>query len=62
MAIEDSDVGIRAALAAGLAVIAIPNRAFPPDPAVLARAHPVLESISELDPDAVLSAASGSPA
>ncbi len=55
-AVEDSDVGIRAALAAGLIVVAIPNRAFPPDPAVLDRAHLVLDSISELDPDGLLAA------
>ena len=34
-AVEDSGNGIRAAAAAGLAVVALPNRAFPPPPAAL---------------------------
>jgi HAD superfamily hydrolase (TIGR01509 family) len=47
-AVEDSDVGIRAALAAEMMVVAIPNRAFAPDPDVLAEADVVLESIAGL--------------
>jgi HAD superfamily hydrolase (TIGR01509 family) len=52
-AIEDSASGIRSAHAAGMQVIAIPNRAFPPSADVLALASVVLESIEELDPDVV---------
>jgi HAD superfamily hydrolase (TIGR01509 family) len=44
-AIEDSGNGIRAAKAAGMRVVAIPNRHFPPDEA-LAQADVVLESLA----------------
>ena len=52
-AIEDSGNGIRSARAAGMRVVAIPNRAFPPDEETLAAAHVVLPSLSELTEDAV---------
>ena len=55
-AIEDSANGIRSAHAAGMHVVAIPNRAFPPPPDVLALANVVLESVKELDPDVVMAA------
>jgi beta-phosphoglucomutase-like phosphatase (HAD superfamily) len=55
-AIEDSANGLRSAHAAGMHVIAIPNRAFPPPADVLALANVVLESIKELDPDVVKAA------
>ncbi|MGA7748264.1 MAG: HAD family phosphatase [Candidatus Aquilonibacter sp.] len=48
-AIEDSANGIRSAYAAGLAVIAVPNRAFPPDREALELATCILEAIGELD-------------
>jgi HAD superfamily hydrolase (TIGR01509 family) len=48
-AIEDSANGIRSAHAAGLAVITVPNREFPPDPAALSLATRVLANIGELD-------------
>ena len=48
-AIEDSANGIRSAHAAQLAVIAISNREFPPDPASLSLATRVLSTIGELD-------------
>ena len=50
-AIEDSASGIRSAHAAGMHVVAIPNRAFPPPPNVLALADVVLDSIGELRPE-----------
>jgi HAD superfamily hydrolase (TIGR01509 family) len=56
-AVEDSHSGIRSAESAGMRVIAIPNPSFPPDPQALALADLVLESISDLDVDAVESAA-----
>jgi HAD superfamily hydrolase (TIGR01509 family) len=51
--VEDSANGIRAAAAAGMSVIAIPNRAFPPDDQSLARAAIVLSSIAALEPGVV---------
>jgi HAD superfamily hydrolase (TIGR01509 family) len=58
VAIEDSANGIRAAKAAAMRVIAIPNPHFPPPDDVLAQADLVLESLAELTPDAVESASS----
>ena len=52
-AIEDSTNGLRAARAAGLGVIAIPNRAFPPAADALGEADVVLDSLEELTPAAV---------
>jgi HAD superfamily hydrolase (TIGR01509 family) len=52
-AVEDSANGLRAAAAAGMAVIAIPNRDFRPDAAALASADVVLESIESLAPGVV---------
>jgi HAD superfamily hydrolase (TIGR01509 family) len=48
-AVEDSDAGIRSALAAGMAVVAIPNRAYPPDPGTVRKADVALESVTQLD-------------
>src|SRR5262245_3073381 len=53
VAIEDSSNGLRSAAAAGMAVVAIPNREFPPDPDALALADAVLGSISELSVELV---------
>jgi len=47
-AIEDSGSGIRAAHAAGMRVIAYPNRHYPPAADVLALADVVIESLSGL--------------
>ena len=60
-AIEDSTNGIRSAYAAGLAVIAVPNRAFPPDPQALSLATRVLGSIRELDTPTVEAALQARP-
>ena len=49
-AIEDSASGIRAAHAAGMRVIAYPNRHYPPSAHVLESADRVIESLEELDP------------
>jgi HAD superfamily hydrolase (TIGR01509 family) len=49
-AVEDSHNGIRSAKAAGMRVIAIPNRHFPPGKDALAEADVVLDSIDELTP------------
>lgn len=47
-AVEDSTNGIRAAHAAGLRVIAIPNREFPPTPQALALAGCVIPNLDAL--------------
>jgi HAD superfamily hydrolase (TIGR01509 family) len=52
-AVEDSSNGLRAAAAAGMRVIAIPNQAFPPDADALALADAVLPSIAALDAELV---------
>jgi HAD superfamily hydrolase (TIGR01509 family) len=52
-AIEDSGNGIRAARAADMRVVAIPNRRYPPDDDALALADVTLESIRQLDVSAV---------
>jgi HAD superfamily hydrolase (TIGR01509 family) len=52
-AIEDSRNGIRSAVAAGMRVVAIPNRHFPPDEETLGLAAVVLESLDELSPDVI---------
>jgi HAD superfamily hydrolase (TIGR01509 family) len=53
VAIEDSSNGIRSAHVAGMAVIAIPNRDFPPEPDALALAAVVLDSLEQLTPERV---------
>lgn len=52
-AVEDSSNGIRSASAAGMVVLAYPNRHYPPDPDALALAHVVLGSLDELTPATV---------
>jgi HAD superfamily hydrolase (TIGR01509 family) len=47
-AVEDSANGIRSALAAGLRVVAIPNRDYPPPANVLAEAQLVIGSLADL--------------
>jgi HAD superfamily hydrolase (TIGR01509 family) len=53
VAIEDSSAGIRSALAAGMGVVAIPNREYSPEPEVVSRADVVLDSLRELDAEAI---------
>jgi HAD superfamily hydrolase (TIGR01509 family) len=52
-AIEDSGAGVRSAVAAGMPVVLIPGTEYPVDPAVLEKADLVLDSIKQLDVDAV---------
>jgi HAD superfamily hydrolase (TIGR01509 family) len=52
-AIEDSTNGLRSARAAGMAVIAVPNRDFPPEPDALELADVVLDSLTELTPEVI---------
>ena len=57
VAVEDSTNGLRAAAAAGMVVVASPNRRYPPEPDALALAALVVQSLDELTPDAIESAA-----
>ena len=52
-AIEDSENGIRSAASAGMRVIAIPNRVFPPGAEALSLPAVVLDSLDELTPEAI---------
>jgi beta-phosphoglucomutase-like phosphatase (HAD superfamily) len=52
-AVEDSQNGILSAKAAGMRVLAIPNRRFPPGEDALAQADVVLDSPAELTAEAV---------
>jgi HAD superfamily hydrolase (TIGR01509 family) len=53
VAIEDSANGIRAAAAAGMRVIAIPNRRYPPPADVVTTADVVVGTLDELTSDVV---------
>jgi HAD superfamily hydrolase (TIGR01509 family) len=53
IAIEDSTNGIRSAHAAGMAVIAVPNQDFPPEPVAVKLADETIESLTELTPATV---------
>jgi HAD superfamily hydrolase (TIGR01509 family) len=52
-AVEDSSNGLRAAAAAGMRVVAVPNRAYPPAEDALALASVVLRGVGELTPSLV---------
>jgi len=47
-AVEDTTNGLRSAMAAGMAVYAVPNPHFPPDAEVLKQATAVVEKITDL--------------
>jgi HAD superfamily hydrolase (TIGR01509 family) len=53
VAIEDSSNGLRAAAAAPMAVIAVPNEHYPPSDDALAHAGAVVESVGDVTPDLV---------
>jgi HAD superfamily hydrolase (TIGR01509 family) len=50
VAVEDSSNGLRAAAAAGMRVIAVPNREYPPDEPALALADAVVRTPGEIGP------------
>jgi len=52
-AIEDSENGMRSASSAGMRVVAIPNRVFPPGAAALSLADVVLGSLDEVTPETI---------
>jgi HAD superfamily hydrolase (TIGR01509 family) len=53
VAIEDSSNGLRSAAAAGMAVVAVPMRAFPPAPDALALAAVEVDGIANVTPEVV---------
>jgi HAD superfamily hydrolase (TIGR01509 family) len=53
VAVEDSANGLRSAAAAGMRVVAVPNRRYPPPPDLVAAADLVLGDLRELTPAAV---------
>jgi len=53
VAIEDSANGIRSAAAAAMAVVAVPNREFPPAPDALALADLCVDTLDRLRPEAL---------
>jgi HAD superfamily hydrolase (TIGR01509 family) len=56
LAVEDSENGIRAARAARMRVVAVPNPHYPPEPAALAEADDVVDSLDDLTVERVLGA------
>jgi HAD superfamily hydrolase (TIGR01509 family) len=52
-AVEDSTNGVRAARAAGMRVLAIPNRRYPPSADALGLADEVVDSVADLTPDLI---------
>jgi HAD superfamily hydrolase (TIGR01509 family) len=50
-AVEDSENGIRSAKAAGMRVVAVPNRRYPPAEDALEEADVVIGSLPELEPE-----------
>jgi HAD superfamily hydrolase (TIGR01509 family) len=52
-AVEDSASGLRAAAAAGMWVVAVPNRRYPPPPELVQAADLVLADLRELTPAAI---------
>lgn len=61
VAVEDSSNGLRAAAAAGMTVIALPNQHYPPDADALALADEVVDALRELTPALVERAAAATP-
>ena len=56
-AVEDSTNGLRAAAAAGMMVVAVPNREFAPPAQAVRTADLVLDSLEQLTPAALLAVA-----
>lgn len=60
-AVEDSTNGLLSAAAAGMTVIAVPNREFPPDEHALSRAALVVDAIQQLTPGQIEELADSAP-
>lgn len=54
--VEDSINGVRAGIAAGMAVVLVPNESVPPGEGARELAHVVIERLADLDPDEALGA------
>ena len=59
VALEDSSNGLRAAAAAGMAVIAVPNTHYPPDDDALAHAAARVQVVGDVTPELVEQAVRG---
>jgi phosphoglycolate phosphatase-like HAD superfamily hydrolase len=59
VAIEDSENGMRAAHAAGMTIVAVPNPHYPPDDGALSLAAATVEVPAEITPELVEAAAPG---
>jgi HAD superfamily hydrolase (TIGR01509 family) len=53
VAVEDSANGLRSAAAAGMRVVAVPNRRFPPPPELVEAADLAVADLRELTPEAL---------
>jgi HAD superfamily hydrolase (TIGR01509 family) len=61
-AVEDSASGIRSAVAAGMQVVVVPNRDYPPPDDILASAQLVIDNLPELTVDLLGQLGDGEPA
>jgi len=57
VAVEDLSDGLRSAAGAGMAVVAVPNAAFPPAPDALALASASVRGVADLTPAVIERAA-----
>ena len=61
VAVEDSSNGLRAAAAAGMTVITVPNSHYPPDQDALALAAAAVPTVADIDPELVERVAAAPP-